>query len=48
MVGDVTRPKIVLTPGLIADNEGYALSLIERGLCMQCGAKEQIRCKKEE
>ena len=43
MVGDVTRPKIVLTPGLIADNEGYGLSLVEGALCMERGAKDQTR-----
>ena len=48
MVSDETSPKIIETSGLIADNEGYALSLVERGLCMECGAKEQIRRKEEE
>jgi len=48
MVGDEACPKIIETSGLIADYKVYALSLIERGLCMKCGTKDQICCKEEE
>jgi hypothetical protein len=46
MVGYVARPKIIETSGLIADNEGYALSLIEGSLCMECGLKSGFAPRK--
>ena len=47
VVGDVARPKIIETAGLIADNEAYALSLIERGLCMEWGLKIKLAARKD-
>jgi hypothetical protein len=47
MVGDEARPKISNSPRRGPRDEPYGLSLVERRLRIECGAKDQIRCKEE-
>src|SRR4029453_4253995 len=43
VVGDQARPKISKRPRLGPRDEPYGLSLVERRLRIECGAKDQIR-----